>query len=162
MWRLPHTKHGAFAVHNFEERLAAIEKSNRRWKWSAAALGLGLLVITTVAADKPSDAVPDVVYARKFVAINERGEPVAFMGHAKNVGMVSVADPEGALLFVASATDSGHGVASTFDNRGRKLVTMGANHAGDGHVAIYDQEGKELSPRVGAQPASTGGRRVTP
>lgn len=149
-------------MHNFDERLAAVERSNRRWKWSAIALGLGLLVITSVAADRPSDAVPDVVYARKFVAINERGEPVAFMGHSKNVGMVSVADPDGALLFVASATDSGHGVASTFNNKGHKLVTMGANHAGDGHVAIYDQEGKELLQRISAQPASTGGRRVTP
>lgn len=155
---------------DFEQRLAVVERSNRRWKWCGSLLGLSLLLATAVAADAPDETkIPDVIYARKFVAVNEHNEPVAFMGHCKNVGIVSVADPDGTLLFVASATDSGHGVVTTFDGDGHPLVSVGANHSGDGHVAVFDDRGEKVSQaaasasrRTPAQPASTPGRRAAP
>jgi hypothetical protein len=136
---------------SFERRLDAVETSNRRWRYAALLLGLGVLIVTSVAADRPAeDRIPDVIYARKFVAVNERNEPVAFMGSEKNTGMVSIAASDGTLLFAASATESGHGIVSTFDRQGRALVCFGANRSGDGHVAVYDEHGKDVS-----QPATT-------
>jgi hypothetical protein len=154
-------------IDNIEARLAAVEKSNRRWRNAGIAFGLGLLLVTSAAADKPDeDRIPDVIYARKFVAVNERNEPVAFMGHENNVGIVSVADTDGSLLFAASATDSGHGVVSTYDRDGRALVSVGANHSGDGHIAVFDAQGKELSrqfeSRAVATPVSNRGRPAKP
>jgi hypothetical protein len=142
-----------------EQRLGAIERSNRRWKFAGISLGLGLLIITSVAADKPlGDQIPDVIYARKFVAVNERNEPVAFMGHEKNAGMVSIAAPDGTLLFAASTTESGHGIVTTFDRKGRALVCLSATHSGDGHVAVYDDRGEETAQ----QPDSSSVRSVQP
>lgn len=144
-------------MQSIEARLAAIEKSNRRWKWMSLTLGLVLLAVTAVAADTPEKdkTVPEVIYARKFVAVNDRGEPVAFMGHSKNVGMVTVAGPGGGLLVVASATDNGDGIITTYNDEGQKLVSLGAGHSGDGHVAIYDQEGKQLLHQPRVQPTSS-------
>jgi len=145
-------------VQGIEDRLKAIEKSNRRWKWSAILLGVAFMAMTNIAADKPDDATPDIIYARKFVAVNERGEPVAFMGHSNNVGMISIADAKGTLLFAASATDTGHGVVSTFDAEGRRLVAVGANQHGVGHVAVFDRQGKDITHRLETPPVSSGGQ----
>ncbi|HVA50419.1 MAG TPA: hypothetical protein VNH11_28980 [Pirellulales bacterium] len=155
-------------LQQLERRLVAIEQSNRRWKFSGIVLGLGLFLATSMAADKPEDAIPDVIYARKFVAVNERNEPVAFMGHEKNVGIVSVAAADGTLLFAASATDSGHGVVSTFDREGRALVCVSANQSGDGHITVFDDRGDavsqrpEASRRSSVQPVSSRGRSSPP
>ncbi|HUY91407.1 MAG TPA: hypothetical protein VMV10_21895 [Pirellulales bacterium] len=145
-------------MQSFEARLAAIEKSNRRWKWMTLTLALVLLSVTGIAAGTPEkdENVPEVIYARKFVAVNDRGEPVAFMGHSKNVGMVSVAGPGGDLLVVASATDNGDGIITTYNDEGHRLVTMGASHRGDGHVAIFDQDGKQILHQPRVQPTSSG------
>lgn len=135
-------------LQKIEERLAAIEKSNRRWKYSGIVLGLGLLLVISAAADKPDEErIPDIIVARKFVAVNERNEPVAFLGHEKNVGIVSVASSNGSLLFAASATDSGHGVVSTYDREGRALVRVGADRTGDGHISVFNESGEEISQR---------------
>ncbi|HVC93746.1 MAG TPA: hypothetical protein VND64_08650 [Pirellulales bacterium] len=121
-----------------ESRLAVLERANRRWKWSSMALGVGLLAVTAIAADKPAPVMPDIVFARKFVAVNERNEPVAVLGHSKNVGLVGVTSADGKMLFVASASDRGHGLVATFDDDGRKLVAIGANSAGEGRVSTHD------------------------
>lgn len=141
-----------------EARLEAIEQSNRRWKWLSLALGVALLFVTGVAADGQGNNVPEVIYARKFVAVNDRGEPVAFMGHTKNVGMVSVASPDGGLLVVASANDQGDGIITTYNDEGHRLVTMGAGRSGDGHLAIFDQDGKQILHQPHVQATSSKAR----
>lgn len=155
-------------LRQLELRLMAIEKGNRRWKYSGVVLGLGLLLVVSMAADRPEDPIPDVIYARKFVAVNERNEPVAFMGHEKNVGIVSIAAADGSLLFAASATDSGHGVVSTYDRQGHCLVHCGATPSGDGHITVFDDHGQAISQRSDAssrtavQPVSSRGRSTSP
>lgn len=127
------------ALHAIERRLEAVEKSSRRWKWTTLALGLTLLALTAVAADKPEHSTPAVIIARKFVAVNERGEPVAFLGHSKNVGLVGVSDSQGHLVFVASANDRGHGIVATYNGEGRKLVALGETKQGDGQVTTFNR-----------------------
>jgi hypothetical protein len=129
---------------DLEPRLAALERSNRCWKWSTLLLSIAMVLVVAVAADKPVQ-VPDVIYARKFVAVNQRDEPVALLGHSENAGMVGVAAPDGTLLFVASATDKGHGIMSTYAEDGHHLVSLGADDAGAGRLTVYDQEGKAIA-----------------
>lgn len=127
------------ALHALQRRLEAVEKSSRRWKWATLALGLTLLTLTAVAADKPERSTPEVVIARKFVAVNERGEPVAFLGHSKNVGLVGISDSQGHLVFVASANDRGNGIVATYNGEGRKLVALSDTKQGEGQVTTYNR-----------------------
>ncbi|HUY34692.1 MAG TPA: hypothetical protein VMV69_18245 [Pirellulales bacterium] len=149
-------------LENLESRLAALERANCRWKWSSIGLGVGFLAVTAIAADKPAPVMPDIVFARKFVAVNDRNEPIAVLGHSKNVGLIGITDPEGKMLFVASASDHGHGLVATFDDDGRKLVTIGANPAGEGRVTTHDPRDRlpvakrKSEPRPSAQRGAGG------
>ena len=125
-------------METLEQRVAAIEQSNRRWKRSTVALGVIALAVIGIAADE-APQIPDLVIARKFVAVNERGEPVAILGHTNNVGIVGVSDSDGSMLFAASADDEGQGIVTTYDATGHKLVTLGASRSGVGHIATYQQ-----------------------
>ncbi|HVC93745.1 MAG TPA: hypothetical protein VND64_08645 [Pirellulales bacterium] len=149
-------------MRDFEERLAAIERGSGRWKWTAVVLGVSLLTVTAAAAEKPETTIPDVIYARKFVAVNEANQPVAYMGHQNNLGMLCVVDPDGTLLFVASCTRSGQGMLCTFDADGSNLVTVGAKRNGEGHVTVHDRQGNDAARRTSAMSVSTAAKQPSP
>ncbi|HUY34693.1 MAG TPA: hypothetical protein VMV69_18250 [Pirellulales bacterium] len=149
-------------MRDFEERLTAIERGSGRWKWTAVVLGVSFLTVTAAAADKPEATMPDVIYARKFVAVNEADEPVAYMGHQNNMGMLCVVAPHGKCLFVASCTDSGQGMMCIFDADGRNLVTVGAKPNGEGHVAVHDRQGNGGTGRTSAKSVSTAVKQPSP
>lgn len=134
MSRVIAAQEGNALLTELELRLTAVEKTNHRWKWSTAALGMALWAVTSMGAEKPKAVVPELAIARKFVAVNDRGEPVAVLGHSKNVGLFGVCDDDGSFIVVASASDDGRGMVSTFDEDGNELVTLDATPTGKGEV----------------------------
>lgn len=134
-----------------EHRLWLAEQNGCRWRRITVACGLTLMALTAIAAKNPGVLVPDLALARRFVAVNERGEPVAFLGHAKNAGLLGIAGSDGGLVFVASQTDHGQGVVATYTPLGRELVKLGVDPTGNGLVST--------TPRAYAPPLA---RRSAP
>jgi len=127
-------------MQNFQQRLRAADKEGRRWRRATCALTASCLAMAFVAAKKHAVTVPELVIARKFVALNERGEPVAIMGHAKNVGLLGVSAADGSLMFVATSTDDGRGVVCTYNHLGRQLVEIGSDKSGHGSVSTSHRD----------------------
>jgi hypothetical protein len=145
-------------VENLEQRIVAIEKSNRHWKLGNAAVGMALLLVVAVAAEK-APQIPEVVIARKFVALNERGEPVAVLGHTKNVGIIGVSDCDGNMVFAASANDEGDGVVTTYDGAGHELVTLGVDKSGLGKVTTHHRGATTTVAKKGKPVESVAARK---
>jgi hypothetical protein len=141
-------------MHNLEQRLAAAKYEGRRWRRITSGLGVSLLTVLFIAAKKEA-IVPEMVIARKFVAVNERGEPVAMMGHVKNVGLLGVSTADGTLAFVATATNDARGVVSIYNRLGRQLVTIGSNKSGHGLVSTSH---RERSQPIAAMPVAGAAR----
>lgn len=118
-----------------QQRLSAAEHEGRRWRRATCALAVSCLAVAFVAAKRREILVPEFVIARKLVAVNERGEPVAIMGHVRDMGLLGVSSGDGTLMFVATATDEGRGVVSTYNHLGRELVTIGSDKTGHGLVS---------------------------
>ncbi|HQU44374.1 MAG TPA: hypothetical protein PK867_16255 [Pirellulales bacterium] len=127
-------------MRHFQQRLRAAEKEGRRWRRTTCALAVSCLAVAFMAAKKHEVIVPELVIARKFVALNERGQPVAIMGHAKNVGLLGVSAADGSLMFVATSTDDGRGVVCTYNHLGRQLVEIGSDKSGHGSVSTSHRD----------------------
>ena len=71
-----------------EERVEKLERSARRWR--AAAVALGLLGLAGAAQN-----APDTIKARHFEVVDERGKPAATLGSADGLTQLALYDRAG-------------------------------------------------------------------
>ena len=108
-----------------EERFARLEKQNRQLR-----MGLGLLVLVVGAGFMVGQAggVPDLVKAKAFMVVSDKGMPAVIISEA-----------------------DGAGVLATFNGKGQELVELGATTDGEGFVLAFDPSGRRrrgvLAPR---------------
>jgi hypothetical protein len=143
-------------MEDLETRLSEAETEGRRWRRLTCALTIAVAAVLLVAAKKQQSIVPELIIARRLVAVNERGELVALMGHVKNVGIMGIATADGTMMFAATSAD-GRGVASTYNHLGRELVTTGSDRSGQGTIFLSSQQrgmrvAKESPVSAGSQP----------
>ena len=69
-------------------RVAALERSARRWRAAAGAVALLAVVVVGMGADGDGADVPQVVKARAFVVVGENGDPVGGFGARENHAVI--------------------------------------------------------------------------
>lgn len=138
-------------MQTIEQRLEALERSNRCWKTAGLTMGALLLAISSMAAALPS-YIPDVLFARRVEIVNEQGQRVAVLGQVNGQGSLSLYDRDGKLQMLNSATDSG-GLVSLW-NGDRQLLRAGNNGAG-GTIDVLAGNG-QAAVRIATSSTQTG------
>lgn len=113
-----------------EQRLDALEKSNRRWRAVTLLLGVALVAAFTVAATGPKEEVPDVIRAKRFEVVNDKGDVLArvssdYYGSGQVELYVlpnSIRSTSGTLGAILSA-----GTGTIRDERGRVMYASGGS-----------------------------------
>lgn len=130
-----------------EERLARLERQNRRMK-----CGLALLLVVGVAAGllgfSSQDAVPDVVKARAFHVVGKDGKLLVKLedvGTGADVaGTVTTLNSKGQELVELTATLDGNGMVITRNGKGNELVELRTAADGEGMVRILNGKGQAI------------------
>ena len=124
-----------------KQRIEALERSNRRHRYVSLASALIVLVMVAVAAapkDNPEtetrtgtpfsymmdqQSVAEVIRAKKFEVVNDRGVPVVTLEWSRlsNCGEIQTRNLAGKSLFTVSADDFGNGKVSTHNSNGQRL-----------------------------------------
>ena len=149
------------------QRIAGVEKQNRRLKWGMTALcvvGVAAFVVGQAAPEE----VPDVIRAKQFEVVNEAGVSVVTLRSWELGGWIETRNRQGKHLFTVAATNRGdgslgiysaegkrlvgllstedglEGMIFTHNAQGRELVSIGATRRGQGAVVTYNGKGTEL------------------
>jgi hypothetical protein len=124
-----------------EERLARLERNNRRLTWALALTGLvAMLIVTTGMA--PTDAVPRQVKAGRFEVVDANGQVRALLGISGAGPGFCVYDEKGKVRAQLTVTKDGPRFTLA-DEIGspRVAVLVNKNVAG---VGILDEKGRVL------------------
>ena len=143
-----------------DQRIARVEKQNRRLKWALAALCVLAGAALVVGQAAPED-VPDVIRAKEFRVVNERGGTAAVLGaHEDGYGFWATYDAEGKpnaismwgqldlyaegkrIVHLGPGVDIGGGLAAIFGPNGTPEVRLAVSRVGGLEV---------LAPRIWAQ-----------
>ena len=106
-----------------EERIERVEKQNRRLKWA-------MTVICVVAAgafvlgQAAPDAVPDVIRAKRFEVVNEKGWAVVTLRSWELGGWIDTRNQQGRPLFSVFANEVGGGMLAIFNDDRRPFVIL--------------------------------------
>lgn len=116
-------------------RLERLERSHARLKRFATLLGL-LLAATFVGAMN-EDEVPEVIRAKKFVALGERGASVT-IGDG-----LFINGPQGSMAIAMKAFEDGANILMMSPDRQAAITFLA--HAPGGEIALHDEEGAPLT-----------------
>lgn len=162
-----------------EDRLQKLERTNRRWRWAALGLGTALVAMSAMAAHRADD-VADLVQARRFEMVNDKGLPLVAIEQVGGAPLISLRSQEGDPAVTILATDEGGhltianeklqqvvalgttvkgaGTVTTFDGRGNELVEIGATVDGVGTLTSFKGKGEplvEIGPTEGGMGSVT-------
>jgi hypothetical protein len=132
---------------HLEARVRRLERANLRLRSAAvgAAFAAGAAVFMGLS---PRSEPPDLIRAKRFEVVNERGEVVATVGASDGAGSLAILDGQGHRLFAAGGSKDRHGgldgAASVYGNDGHELVRLSVSDADVGNIRTFDGDGKEL------------------
>ncbi|MCP4589779.1 MAG: hypothetical protein GY842_03465 [bacterium] len=125
-------------MRSIEDRLVALERTNRRYRHATMALGLILLAVASLGAG-PGDFVRDVVRAKRFVVVDDTGHRLVEMLEHGGAGVVTTYDRNGKPLVVLSSEYGARGYSgaiSTHNTPGDNLITLGLSESEHPVLAI--------------------------
>jgi hypothetical protein len=130
---------------NIEQRFAHLERSNRRLRTGLLSLTIAITTVLIVGQAKP-EKVPDVIQAKEFQVVNDKGKKLVRMGATEDgkEGMVSTFNGKGQKLVVLGGMKNGEGMVSTYNGKGQVLVELGVTTNGEGMVTTFNDKGQEL------------------
>jgi hypothetical protein len=127
----------------FEQRIIRLEKSVRFYRLCLA----GLLVVFTglviMSFDK-KNAVPDLIQAKAFQVVDDRGKVMVQLDKERNNGHISTYDPQGKRLVSLITTDGGAGGINTFGRNGDLLFKLTNTAEGGGYMALFNGKGNPV------------------
>jgi hypothetical protein len=124
-----------------EDRIAALEKSGRRWRWVALLLAVGMLGAIGWGAEKVKDELPPEITVRKISVVNAEGDPQVVIQARESVGLINVRAKGGGSIVLAVDKESGH---FTLLDRNRRGLVEANIVDGKGSVGVYSPEGDTL------------------
>jgi hypothetical protein len=130
-------------MENFEKRLAALEKSNVRYRIILACAFAALLYFI-ITSFSPKNQVPDVIQAKKFELIDDHGAVLVRLENYKGNGSVTTFKPDGNTLTDIVATKSNAGGIVVYDGNGNKNLTITDVTGGGGSFIINNSQGQKV------------------
>ena len=124
---------------NIEQRFAHLERSNRRLRTGLLSLTIAITTVLIVGQVR----VPNVIQAKAFQVVNDKGKKLVGLGTTVNgEGVVSTYNDKGQRLVRLAATVNGKGAVRTFNGEGQILVGLGVTENGKGVVVTFDGDGQ--------------------
>ncbi|MEE9240217.1 MAG: hypothetical protein V3U53_03400 [bacterium] len=117
-----------------EERLERLERQNRRMKKGFALLALALAGFVTM-GQVSRQSVPELISAKKFYVVNDKGQTMVELGSTRLFGYLFVSNRKGRVIATISTNHSGDGMIRTIDSKGRPLVIITSKKNGEGFIA---------------------------
>ena len=122
-------------MRTLEDRVVALEATQRRYRCLVAAMALTVLATMLLAAGpKP---VPDVIRAKRFEVMGQQGKPVVAVWGTERGGWVYLYNDQGRELVTL-----GGGTVAVLNAERRKLVRLTAAERG-GVLEVADVEGRQ-------------------
>jgi len=132
-------------------RLETVEKQNKKLKTtflfftlvSIVCLSLFLFVSNEKQAYAiESETIPDVIKAKKFVVVNDKGEPMVVIGNSKIGGIIFITDKDGKLT--ACIGNSEYGGKMEILNKDDEMVFSVSSNKEGGFMEISNKDGKRV------------------
>lgn len=130
--------------HLLEQRVSQLEKNLRFYRLGFA----GLLIVSAsliIMSFNNRRPVPDVLEAKAFHVVDERGNVLVELNKEDGNGQISTYSPGGKRLVSLFTTTNGTGGINTFDKRGQVLFKVTNTTEGGGYLALFNGEEKEIS-----------------
>jgi hypothetical protein len=127
-----------------EQRLAKMEKNLRFYRFCFAGLAVVIAGFVMMSFNNKK-AVPDVLQAKAFQVVDDRGNVLVEINKEDNNGQLSTFTPAGKRLVSFFTTDDGAGGINTFDKNGNVLFKVTNTGDGGGYMALFNDEKKEVA-----------------
>jgi hypothetical protein len=127
-----------------EQRVTRLEHNLRLYRFGFAAL---LIVVTgfLVMSFNNKKAAPDVLEARAFHVVDEKGNVLVELNKEDGNGQISTFSPYGKRLVSLFTTTNGTGGINTFDKSGQVLFKVTNTTEGGGYMALFNGAQKEVA-----------------
>lgn len=144
-----------------EERIERLERTNRRYRLMFTLIGVIAVCAVGISATQGND-IPEVIFAKSFVAVDGQGQPKAVLSALPGAGtlklvsegeehpaMLILQNKAGQPLFAAATMESkggGSGFVSTYTSTGKVLLMIQKSADSDsGVVDIFGDSKKTIS-----------------
>lgn len=162
-------------MQTIEQRIEALERSNRRLRAAGVVCGIllvGVLVVGVNQEAEPKRHVYEHLYAKKITIVNDKSGASAVLftdpdgGHLGLYGQGKtelslfsggqlMANSDGHVLFAVGANEGGSGSVETYNGQGKIMVQLTALAIGGGVISTYDGQGKQRA-EMGATESGNG------
>jgi hypothetical protein len=126
---------------DLETRVAALERSNRRYRFF---FGIVVLALAGLVALGAGGGVPDKIQAKSFEVVDDAGGVLASMTTYLGNGSVTTYNPQGKILTDMVATKSGAGGIVTYDGAGHQNLKITDVTGGGGSIVVNNADGKSV------------------
>ncbi len=118
-----------------EERLARVERSNRRLVLAVFSLGVLIAVLGVFSlVSQRSTAEPEQLKVQSLEVVNDKGDVVVHLGaRTSGAGGLWLTDAGGTRVIKINQDDRG-GLLTVLDSSGESVGTIGVNR--DGNIAV--------------------------
>ena len=111
--------------------------------------GFGCLLVAGVVVSATSlQTVPDVIQAKKFEVVNEKGIAVVALDSFNEKGVINTTDSLGNILFLVISEKGSNGIntgtVTTLNGKGQTVVRLHATESGNGVVETENGKGQIL------------------
>jgi len=130
-------------MNQIEQRILKLEKSLRAYRIFLGT-SLTLLVAFVLMSSGKKDQVPDVIKAKTFQVVDDRGNVLVLMNKEKGNGQVATYNPAGQKLVRLFTSDGDAGAINTFDAAGSLNFKVTRTTEGGGYMALYNSFNKEV------------------
>jgi hypothetical protein len=125
---------------SLEERLEKLERSVRRWKRCALAMGAAALVGAGAGAMSKAP-IPESIQAQRVDVVNGNGTVVASIGQTNEGGILRIFGADGKARLAADSTADG---SSLILASGNKTMVYARGGSQGGLVQVMDPQGRPL------------------
>ena len=134
---------------NLEERVNRLERQNRRLKMAGL---IALLALLSVVLMGQAETVPDVIKAKNFVLLDDKGTVRGGMGVTSHGSLIQLYDPKGTARATLGSQNGPAGTALTlYDEKGAIRATLGVEQIGvlgvkmtrsENSLVLFNADGK--------------------
>ncbi|MGB4843362.1 MAG: hypothetical protein WBP16_02790 [Ferruginibacter sp.] len=129
-------------MNQIEQRVIKLERSLKAYRIFFSSAVIVLIAFVLMSSGK-KDEVPDVIKAKAFQVVDDRGNVVLLMNKEKGSGHLSTFSTSGQRLVRLFTSEGDAGAINTFDAEGNLNFKVTQITTGGGYLAIYNKDLKQ-------------------